>query len=100
LFQQIAVGPGRQRAEDGDALLAGREHNELCFRQQRLEFADGLHAADARQVDVQQHDVGLQDRNFFNGVLARGVLAGAVKIRLLVDQLPQFVPRADIFFDD
>jgi len=100
LFEEITIGTSHKSVKYGIALIVDGEHDELGPGQEGLEFADGIDAAHARQVDIHEHDIGQETGDFRHGIFTAGMLADALEVGGPVDQLHQSFTGGGVVFDD
>jgi hypothetical protein len=99
-FEEIAAGPGLERAKDDFAILMLGEHDDLEIGQRFLQFTHAIDAGHFRQLDVHEDDVRWILRNGFQGFFRGGMRGATLDIRGAAEDLHERFGQGAVVFDD
>jgi len=99
-FEEITAGAGGEGLKDALAVVIDGEHEELEPGMGGLELAHAVDAVHAGQVDVHEHDVGEESREFLQGFFGGRMAADDREAGGGVDHEGQVVADVIVVLDD
>lgn len=100
LLQEVTGGASGERIIDVIGIFVHREHDELGSGEDRFELADGLDTTDAREIDVHEDDIGLQELEFGEGGFGRTPLTGEAEAGCAHNPAGQDFARLGVVLDE